>query len=139
VREDVKFTTYRRDLRGRRDVTEENYYGCRRRDLYITTVNSCENEAPSLWSSNYPRKGFQALRRQELDTEVLKSLLLDGHVLHVMKLVLTRYGREDESPHSTDGAVAQKFRRHKVTVNLGGVFHYVRRGTRNFTDPHFPI
>jgi len=31
----------------------------------------------------------QPLRRQELDSNVLKFPLLDGHVMHVSKLVLT--------------------------------------------------
>jgi len=31
----------------------------------------------------------QPLRRQELDSNVLKSPLLDGHIMHVSPLVLT--------------------------------------------------
>ena len=32
----------------------------------------------------------QPLRRQELDSNVLKYALLDGHIIHCSKLVLTR-------------------------------------------------
>ena len=60
----------------------------------------------------------QALRLQELDSYVLKSSLLDGYVLHVMKLALTCCGIEEmKRLHATDGSVAHKFRRYQVTVN----------------------
>jgi len=59
----------------------------------------------------------QTLGRQELDSNVLKSALIDGHVLNVPKLVLAHgVGVEPKRPHATDGAVAQKLRRYQITV-----------------------
>jgi len=34
-------------------------------------------------------RDVQTLRRQEIDSNVLKSPLLDGHIMHVSKMVLT--------------------------------------------------
>jgi len=60
----------------------------------------------------------QALRRQELDTYLQKSPLLDWQVLDVLKIVPTRCGREQtKSPHAMDGAVGHKTQRYQVIVN----------------------
>jgi len=59
----------------------------------------------------------QSLRRQELDSDVLKSPLLGGHILHVMKIVLTRCGKLDDGPYAMDGAVAHKSWRYQFTAN----------------------
>ena len=49
----------------------------------------------------------QTLGREEFDPNVLESALLQRHVLHVPKLVLTNgVGVEPKRPYTTDGAVA---------------------------------
>jgi len=96
-----------------------SYYGIRRRVLEILPLvvlakmkhHNCGNHAVL-------ERVVQALRRQELGSDVLKFQLLDGHVLHVLKLVLTKSGREEtKRPHATDGAVANKLWRYQVTRN----------------------
>jgi len=57
-------------------------------------------------------------RRQKLNSYVLKSPLLAGHVMHDFRLVLTRCGT-GKTNHlgATDGAVAHKLRRYQVTLD----------------------
>jgi len=63
------------------------------------------------------KSDVQTLGRQELDLNFLKSTLLQRHVLHVPKLVLTHCVEvEQKRPYATDGAVAQELRRYQVTV-----------------------
>jgi len=70
-------------------------------------------------------------------SNVLKSPLLDRHVLRVSKLVLTRWWWEGVCPHAADGAVAHKLRWYQITVHLGvGVLG--GWGKPNFTQPRFP-
>jgi len=66
----------------------------------------------------------QTLGRQELDSNVLKSALLQWHVLHVPKLVLTHcVGEQTKSPYATYGAVSLVLRRCHVTVDYYGLAH----------------
>ena len=80
----------------------------------FTNRNFTENEAPHSWASCCPRRGCAALRRQEFYSDVLKSALLDRHILHVSKIVMTRW--EGVCPHAADGAVAREVRGYQVTV-----------------------
>jgi len=65
------------------------------------------------------RKGdVQTLGCQEFDSNVLKSVLLHQHVLHVPKLVLALccVCVEPKRSYATDGVVAQELRTYHVTV-----------------------
>ena len=64
------------------------------------------------------RKGdVQTFGRQELDSDVLKSVLLHRHVLHVPKLVLAHCVEvEPKRPYAKDCAFDQELRRYNVTV-----------------------
>jgi len=81
--------------------------------IKITSGNSYENEAPHILEGV-----VQALRLQELDSEFLKFPLLDGHILHVLNIALTRCGKENtEVPNAMEGARAYKLPRYLFTVN----------------------
>ena len=57
--------------------------------------------------SAVPKGDVQTFGRQELDSNVLKSALLDRHVLHVLKLVLTHaFVVGPKRRYASDGAVA---------------------------------
>jgi len=59
----------------------------------------------------------QTLGRQEIVSNVLKSALLNWHVLHVPKFVLAQgVGLEPKRPYATEGAVDQELQRYQVTV-----------------------
>ena len=64
------------------------------------------------------RKGdVQTFGREEFDSNVLESAVLNRHVLHVPKLVLTHgVGVEPKRPYTTNCAVAQELRCNQVTV-----------------------
>jgi len=57
---------------------------------FFTSCNSYENEAQLCGRRVVLEGDEQPLRRQELDSNVLKSPLLDGHIIQVSKLVPTR-------------------------------------------------
>jgi len=56
----------------------------------FTTFNFFENEALPCGRRALLKGDVKPLDRQELDSNVLKSPLHDGHIIHVSKLVLTR-------------------------------------------------
>jgi len=65
--------------------------------------------------SNVLKGDVQTFGRQGLDSNVLKSTLLQRHVLHVPKFVLAHgVGVEPKRPYAS--AVAQELRRYQVTV-----------------------
>jgi len=75
------------------------------------TCNYCENEAPLRGRHAVLKGGVQTLRREELVLYVLISPLIDWHVLHIPKLVLTRCGSvETKRPYATDGSVVTNCR-----------------------------
>jgi len=53
------------------------------------------------------------LVRQEFSSDTLKSAVLDRHIVHVLKIVLTR--EEDVCLHASDGAVAHEMRGNQFT------------------------
>jgi hypothetical protein len=57
----------------------------------------------------------QTIRRQKLNSDVLESPLLHGHVMHVLKLAMTRYV-DDERPHAPDGAIAHELWSYHIAV-----------------------
>ena len=63
------------------------------------------------------KEDVQVLWPQEFDSIELKSALLDWQVMHILKLVLKRFGKiKTKRPHATDGAVAHEMWRYHVTV-----------------------
>jgi len=56
---------------------------------FSTTCNFSENEAPLCGRRDVLDGDVQPLGRQALDPNVLKSPLLDRHIVHVSNLVLT--------------------------------------------------
>jgi len=56
----------------------------------FTTCNLLENEAPLFGRRAVLERDMQPLPRGELDSNVLKFRLLDGHIIDVSKRVLTR-------------------------------------------------
>jgi len=81
----------------------------------------------------------QTLGREEFDSNVLDSVLLHRHVLHVPKFVLADgVGVEPKRPYTADGAVAQELRGYQVTVELDGACPFGRRKNTKFRRPPLP-
>ena len=75
---------------------------------FFTTCNFSENEAPLCGRRAVLEGDVQLFGRQEFYSVVLISPLFDRHVIHVSKLVLTRW--ECICPHAVDGAVVHELR-----------------------------
>jgi len=79
----------------------------------------------------------RTLRREKLDSYVLKSAPLDRHVFHFLKLVLTHWVKVNlKGPYSTDVTIANELWSYQVTVQDDRFYHYGRRSTRNFAKPN---
>jgi hypothetical protein len=81
----------------------------------------------------------QTFRRQKLDSDVLKSPLLNGHVMHVLKLAVTRRVGYEGCPHAPDGAVAYEFLSYQFAVYEGVCIYLLRHRTRDLAEAQFPI
>jgi len=80
---------------------------------------------------------MQPFGRQELDSNVLKSPLLERHIIHVTKLVL--HNDDDDGKTNVRMLRAVLSPQNCGDIRLQYIIVYGRRGrTRNFTQSHFP-
>jgi len=83
----------------------------------FTTGNTCENETPISRALCCPQRDVEARWRQELDSYVVKSSLLDRYILPIPKLVVIHCGGLDTNgPYATDDAFPHELWTYQGTV-----------------------